>query len=201
MKTSMFGTLFCGVQQYLILNDTSGLLVGTHPWRDLFSLDVTQLPGNTEEAIAGLDREGWAVVNNPDPADRLHLRAGPETSAESLGKFYNRTPVRVLERRDGWARVRIGADGRLEGWMMEKFLAFGSAMDAVASASPNLTLREEYAANNPIFASPDMRETTGVYYGYGMWIAGAVGDELYIMLDTEGNTGFLPQSWFWAGNG
>lgn len=200
MDSFMFGTLYCGVQQYAVLNGTDAILVGSHPWGDLFSLDLTQLPGSTEEAAAGLDREGWAVVNNPDPADRLHLRAQPEASAESLGKFYNRTPVRVLERRDGWARVRIGTDGRLEGWMMSKYLAFGDAMDAVDSASPDLTLREGYA-NSALFAAPAMRETTGVYYGSGTWIVGVAGDGLYILLDFEGNTGYLPQSWFWSGNG
>jgi len=200
MDSFMYGTVFCGIQQSSAFNGADSILVGSYPWSDLFSLDVTQLPASTGEAAAQLTREGWAVVSNPDPKDRLHLRAEPNTSSESLGKFYNRTPVRVLETRDGWARVRVGTDGRLEGWMMTKYLAFGTAMDAVASASPDLILREGYE-NNPLFAAPDRKETTGVYFGYGTWIAGVIGDEWYILLDTDGNTGYLPQSWFFAGNG
>ena len=196
----LHGTLYCGIQQYNVFNGASSILVGSHPWSDIFSLDVTRLPTSTEEAVAELNRDGWAVVSNPDPADRLHLRTEPSTAAESLGKFYNRTPVQVLERRDGWARVRIGVDGRLKGWMMEKYLAFGDDMDAVASASPDLILRDGYE-NSPLFASAEMKETTGVYFGYGSWIAGVVGDTLYILLDADGNTGYLPQSCFFAGNG
>ena len=69
------------------------------------------------------------MVNNPNPADRLHLRVSPERGATSLGKFYNGTPVRVLEERGDWVQVEIGLDGNLTGWMMKKYLAFGEAMD------------------------------------------------------------------------
>ena len=31
----------------------------------------------------------YAVVHNPDAADRLNLRAAPNREAESLGKYYN----------------------------------------------------------------------------------------------------------------
>lgn len=59
-----------------------------------------------------MDTSHYAFVNNPDPADRLHLRAKSEKGAASLGKFYNRTPVYVLEERGDWARVRIGRENR-----------------------------------------------------------------------------------------
>lgn len=38
--------------------------------------------------------EYFAVVNNPDPQDRLHLRAEPDKNSLSLGKYYN--GVRVV---------------------------------------------------------------------------------------------------------
>jgi hypothetical protein len=196
----MYGTLYCGIQQYLNKSSTDSILVGSHPWRDMFTVDMTSLPHSVEEAVAGLDRDGWAVVCNPNPADRLHLRAEPNAESQSLGEFYNRTPVQVMVQQGGWTRVRIGLDGRLEGWMMTEFLAFGSAMDAVDSASPELNLGESYL-NRPLFASVDMRETTNVPFDYGTWIVGVVGDELYILLDSDGNTGYLPQSWFFKGNG
>lgn len=196
----LHGTLYCGIQRDLAMHGTESILVGSHPWRDMFTVDFASLPQNVEEATASLDRTGWAVVNNPDLADRLHLRAEPDSDAESLGKFYNRTPVQVLERRDGWARVRIGLDGRLEGWMMEKFLAFGSDMDAVESAAPELTLKDGINIQ-PLYAFPDLRETTDVPYGLDTWIVGVIGDELFILLDSDGNTGYLPQSLLYPGNG
>ncbi len=197
---TLYGTLYCGILHDSLQHGTNSVLVGSHPWRDLFSIDFSTLPQSLEEAAAALDRDGWAVVDNPDPADRLHLRAAPDAAAQSLGKFYNRTPVQVLEMRNGWARVRIGLDGRLEGWMMTKFLAFGSDMDAVASASPDLTLREGRGSRQ-LYAAPDMRETTDVLYGSATWIVGVAGDDLYILLDSDGNTGYLPQDLFFPGNG
>ena len=197
---TLYGTLYCGILNDSIQNGTNSILVGSHPWSELFSIDFSTLPKSIEEAAAALNRDGWAVVNNPDPADRLHLRAEPDTASESLGKFYNRTPVQVLSQRGGWSRVRIGLDGRLEAWMMTKYLAFGSGMDAVGSASPDLTLREG-KGTRPLYASPEMLETTGIPYGNATWIVGVVGDELYILLDSDGNTGYLPQSLFFAGYG
>ena len=141
------------------------------------------------------------MVNNPDPADRLHLRAKPDNAAQSLGKFYNRTPVQVFGQQGGWSQVRIGLDGRLEGWMQTRYLTFGSAMDQVDSASPQRILQDEYE-NHAFFASASMQETTGeAFDDYYSWIVGVVGDECYILLNPNGSTGYLPQSWFWDGNG
>lgn len=51
----------------------------------------------------------YAVVHNPDAADRLNLRAAPNKEAESLGKYYNGVGVQILEElNNGWVRVRIG---------------------------------------------------------------------------------------------
>jgi hypothetical protein len=197
---TLYGTLYCGILRDSAQNGTNSILVGAHPWRDMFSADLSTLPKSLEEAAAAMDRNGWAVVNNTATGDLLPLRTAPDAAAEPLGKFYNRTPVKVLSLRDGWARVRIGLDGRLEGWMMTQFLAFGSDMDAVASASPDLTLREGRGSRQ-LYAAPDMRETTGIFYGSETWIVGVAGDELYILLDSDGNTGYLPQNLFFAGNG
>ena len=50
-------------------------------------------------------------VANPDPADRLNLRAAPRPDAVSLGKYYNGTPVYLLEAPSaGYAHVRIQGD-------------------------------------------------------------------------------------------
>lgn len=191
---------YCGVTGEVASPAIAVTTVGTHPWHDLFCIDVASLPAALP--VSQLDRTGWAVVNNPDPADRLHLRKEPDRASESLGKFYNRTPVQALSQQGEWTRVRIGLDGRLEGWMLTAYLAFGQAMDGVACASPIKTLQEEHQGCE-LFASPDGKETTGVVMDSGgdCWIAGVIGDEWYILLNTQGSTGYLPQSWMWDGNG
>ena len=76
-------------------------------------------------------------INNPDPADRLHLRSYPSTQAPSLGKYYNGAPITVLEDNGkGWVRVRVGlAPGSLIGWMQKSFL-LNTDKVAPASAMP-----------------------------------------------------------------
>ena len=73
---------------------------GTHAWNDITRIDWSTLPRTLEEAVSRLDRSDWATVSNPNPADRLHLRAEPSRDAASLGKYYNGTPVQVLEQQE-----------------------------------------------------------------------------------------------------
>jgi len=79
-----------------------------------------------------------AVVNNPNPADRLNLRAAPSVDAASLGKYYNGVGVELQESPSGgWVKVRIGEGaGKAEGYMQTRYLAFGDDRAKVKSAIP-----------------------------------------------------------------
>ena len=91
------------------------------------------------------DTAVWAMVSNPNPADRLHLRAKPSASAVSYGKYYNGVPVLVLSGPDrGWCRVRVGLGNGvcdIEGYMNSEYLAFGDEIAAVRDAQPTVTLK------------------------------------------------------------
>lgn len=52
--------------------------------------------------------------------DRVNLREGPGTTFDVVGRLARGEAAEVIELRDGWARVRVGAN---EGWMSERFLA------------------------------------------------------------------------------
>jgi len=168
--------------------------------RDLEWVTAADLPLSYEEAAHALVREGMAVVSNPDPADRLHLRVGPDRGADSLGKFYNGTLVEVLERQGAWYRVRVSG---LEGWMMRRYLTEGDGMDSVPPAFPQLSLREEHV-DAPRFTRPDPgsdsipAEDWGIEVGQ---IIGLIGEEWYILLNGAGQLCYMRQAWFWAGNG
>ena len=108
-------------------------------------LPFAEFPTTYEEAMQHLDRTNWAVVNNPNPADRLYLRGKASKDGRNLGKFYNRTPVYVEEIHGDWAYVRIGR--ATTGYMMSKYLAFGEDADKVECAFPQLEVREEYRLN------------------------------------------------------
>lgn len=193
-----YSCMYCGVREAWSYGSMEGVRIGSFPDGDLMNVDLNSLPASHEELTACLDRSGWAVVCNPDPADRLHLRAKPDRGAKSLGKFYNGTPVQVLRQRGDWCEVTVGLDGCLTGWMMRQYLVFGEAMDEVKCAFPQVSLREEYEGR-PLYTSQEMTGEHALSGEY--WVVGVVGDELYILLTANGGTGYAPQSWLWEGNG
>ena len=79
-----------------------------------------------------------AIVCNPIAQDRLNLRTEPSTRAESLGKFYNGTPVTVLRTEGDWAQVTL--HDQLSGWMHMDYLAFGEDALNVVPAMPRVTI-------------------------------------------------------------
>ena len=192
---------FCGVAYEWSNQGTDGIYIGSLSagMNNLLTIDLNQLPTSMDSLLSLIDSDGWAVVNNPDPADRLHLRVDPKRGAKSLGKFYNGTPVRVHETKGDWCRVTIGLDGHLEGWMMKEFLAFGAQMQDVDCVFPQLCLKEEHQ-DALAYADQDM-DGNGYRLNGNVWIAGVVDDELYVILTTRGETGYMPQEWFWEGNG
>ncbi|MCL1964853.1 MAG: SH3 domain-containing protein, partial [Firmicutes bacterium] len=63
-----------------------------------------------------------AVVNNPNPADRLNLRAAPSRNAVSLGKYYTGVIVVVIDDRNPtWWKVKLESSG-LTGYMDSAYL-------------------------------------------------------------------------------
>ena len=86
-----------------------------------------------------------AMVSNPNPADRLNLRERPGADSNSLGRYYNGTPVNILSSAGGpWLYVSVGGEGLLSGYMDSRYLAFEgtAAYAAVQTAMP------EYAENS-----------------------------------------------------
>lgn len=106
---------------------------GDHPWNDITSIDWTSIPQTAAVAQEQLDLSGWATPRNSNPEDRLHLREKAERGSRSLGKFYNGTPVKVLNRGKEWTKVQVGP---MTGYMMTRYLAFGSEMKKVKPAVP-----------------------------------------------------------------
>lgn len=192
-----YSMVFCGVRLDAgpvrvcsLADDRQSLLGGR--------LDT--LPRTEEELLASLNREGWAVVNNPNSADRLHLRAAPDRNAQSLGKFYNGTPVTVHEedKSGKWCRVSIGTDGGLTGWMMKEYLAFGERMDAVERVFPQKAFVDGFS-DHFLYTTLDCEDMKPIRGDY--WLCGVVADELYVIVTNLGETGYAPQDWFWDGNG
>lgn len=171
------------------------MLIGDHPWKDITAIDWTKLPNTFDDARAAIDNSGWAVVNNPNPADRLHLREKPDRSAASKGKYYNGTPVRVLEKKGDWTRVDVYG---IEGWMMTSYLAFGNQMEAIERALPGMAIKEAKPYTT-LYQTPGGKALRT--FREDVRVLGIVGDEwFHVMLNNE-ETGYVQQADFWPGNG
>ena len=176
-----------------------GQLIGSLDNMDLLATDFVSIPRTLDAMKQALVPDGWAVVSNSNPEDRLHLRPEPGNRDVSLGKFYNGTPLRVLASKGDWCHVQICTDGP-EGWMMKKYLAFGNRMNSVESSFPNLVLRDEYedqtAWTDLSMSARDDRSLDDVRWH----IIGITGDK-YILLHNDGTFAYADTVWFWAGNG
>lgn len=144
-----------------------------------------------EDAGGGAEA-GDAVVNNPNPQDRLHLRVLPDTQAQSLGKYYNGVHVRVLGGSTGaWVRVSVAG---VEGYMQSRYLAFGSAGGLVESAMP------AGRVNNPritdrlnLRSRPDeASDSLGRYYNNTrVRVLGVLDGWYHVLVDEDDKTGYM----------
>lgn len=119
--------------------ETDAQFFGTHAWGDITAIDWSTFPPEeyrgketkeekSSRISAYVDRTHWATPahNNPEAATVLLREAGNEASV--LGRFYDGTPLFVLERGEEWTKVKIGHGegiGIMTGWMRTEDLAFG----------------------------------------------------------------------------
>ena len=130
----------------------------------------------------------YAVVHNPDAADRLNLRAAPNKEAESLGKYYNGVGVQILEElNNGWVRVRIGNRGVAEGYMMKAYLQYDNTQ-AVAAAMPT------YTSASSAWELYQTRDVNGAYemHGYGETVTLLGFTSKWWHVQIREYTGFVP---------
>lgn len=92
-------------------------------------------------------------VNNPNPADRLHLRTKPDAKSKSLGKYYNGVAVTALSQiKNGWLHVNIGS---LTGYMDARFLSSAAPVSSIPflpirnERGTGLNLRTQQTTNSP----------------------------------------------------
>lgn len=190
--------LFRVGENWIFEESGAPLLVGDHPWSDITTIDWSSLPNSYEDALSQVDHSNWALVNNPDPKDRLHLRVKPDRKSDSLGKYYNGAPVHILENKGEWARVDILG---VEGWMMTKYLAIGEDMKRVKYAGPQLQTVEGGAT---LYAQPEENSAclAAQEYFSGMQVIGIVNEQWYhVWFYEDGAGGYFRADELWEGNG
>lgn len=161
-----------------------------------YHVDVGGRSGYMRSAFLSLRGGGastgtqYAVVKNPNPRDRLNLRAWAQTSAPSLGKYYNGVRVELLSGGDSvWVRVRVAG---VEGYMQRSYLASGAEADRVQSATPTVwVLNPNPRDRLNLRAAPDASsDSLGKYYnGTSVTVLGIAGDWYHVRVD--GKTGYM----------
>ena len=130
-----------------------------------------------------------AYVNNPDPADRLNLRAAPSAKADSLGKYYNGVEVLVLgDAGNGYWHVQVNCT-KTAGYMDAAYL---TTAYRDAALRPSAKVRNPNAALTNIRSAPSY--TADVLYtaenGEGMAVMGVTPDG-WLHVQLEGIFGFI----------
>lgn len=175
----------------------SPLAYGDGPWSNgIAGMDWSALPHSYDEALDMLDTTRWATPNNVNPQDRLHLREAPDKKSASLGKYYNGTPVHVIDMDDEWCKVRIGDQ---VGYMMTRYLAFGKEISRVEPALDVLLSRNVLTeilwddGKSELLLPEDVNR---------LHVVGTKGDEWTLMweLDTD-RFGRIRTEQLWPGNG
>lgn len=132
-----------------------------------------------------------AVVHNPNPLDRLHLRAKPKTSSQSLGKYYNGVVVAILEKNSSsdWVKVRIGT---LVGYMQTRYLDIGATPISVPATLPSVMISNSAGKGLNLREYPRLSSKSLGLYGNGtqvlvlgiteQWYHVQIGDECGFVL-------------------
>lgn len=183
------------------------ILYGDHPWDDITQIDWNHLPHTLEEASMQMDSSNYAMVVNPNPADRLHLRERADKGSQSQGKYYTGTPVCVSAQDGDWTQVVFG-DWRTwsYGYMMKRYLSFGQAGSALRldiTAMPQLFSKE----GEMLKVYDEAQAVSGYTYHYSedhntMKVIGIIGNDWYhVWFPATGEYGYVQQSDLWPGNG
>ena len=184
-------------------NGNTVLYAGELPDTSLSAMDLSALPRTLAQALEGLDSSSWRVVSNPVSTDRLRLRDAPD--GKELGRYYNGTPMQVLDEQGEWAHVRVGDT---EGYMMTAYLAPGD--QGVEVRGVQLAVREELVGQEiPLYTQPD--ESSAVVAQVknpnympldGELFCGTAGDGwIHVLLLRDGISGYIQEKYLWAGNG
>ena len=131
---------------------------------------------------------GTAIVNNPNPQDRLNLRTKPSTEAISLGKYYTGTEVTLMSSEsNGWYKVKIGS---LEGYMQSGYLTIaGSAQ--VVSAQPVVTISNTGETGLNLRSAQSASSASYGLYSNGTQVTVLGISETWAHVQIDGQIGFM----------
>ena len=197
--------------------ETDAQFFGTHAWGDVTTIDWSTIPPEeytgkeTKEErnsriSAYVDRTHWATPVHSDPEETTALlgEAGNEDSV--LGKFYDGTPLFVLEQGGEWTKVKIGHGdntGVMTGWMRTEDLAFGD--NTLNVEREKIRISSEQVLIHPAepFIGSRAGQITAAQFADCLVIGETETDQSYAVVYylPDGDVGLIPASSLGEGNG
>ena len=196
-------------------SETNAQFFGNHAWGDITTIDWMSLPPEeyrnretkTEKDArisAMVDRTDWATPAHSNPEAKTELFGKAGEGSTLLGRFFDGTPMYVLERGTEWTRVRIGSgegQGVMTGWVRTEELVFGD--DTLNVSRENMRIHSEKFLIHPVetFAGSRAGQLTAVQFGSSLIIGETDSDEAIVYYLPTGDVGLIPCSALWNGNG
>ncbi len=184
------------------LDVSAGLSVFLIGFTDRWWHVAVQIPGEGDYTYflpaggAGLKPAGsqartYAHISNPDPKDRLHLRATPSLTGRSLGKYYNGTIGTVLGYSKDGKWVKVDLYGR-QGYMQRGFLTLSGETNNTLYAIPTI---QATAAKPVLYELPDTANSRkkALQTGTDLETLGIV-DSVWLHVRMGTLTGFIRRS-------
>lgn len=176
---------------HVLAQGASGFMLTKH----LKQIDGTQ---TVSFPNPGLSIVGYAVVNNPEVEQQLHLRSEPRESSPSHGQYYNGTTVELLEQSGEWWSVRVF--DRL-GYMHADYLRPDSSVSRPIAVDTGLLIGEEGMGALPLRSYPsDSAPITPVYFDPGQTTADILGQAgIWYHIRVDGQEGYIHTQWILPG--
>ncbi len=134
----------------------------------------------------GAEKETDLVMANVQVA--MNVRAEADGESEKVGLLYKDCGGRILERKDGWTRLR---SGDLVGWASDEYLLFGDDAELLANDVGNLIVQIE-TDTLCVRKDPEAEaEAVGFIPRDEELEIIEVLDEEWISVDYEGETGYV----------
>lgn len=143
---------------------------------------------DAEKGASEEDDPGESSLVMADVNDAVNVRQAADEESEKVGKLYRDCGGEILERRNGWTKLK---SGNLVGWTKDEFLAFGEEAEKMAEDVGNLVATIEADA---LRIRKEPKENAGIWglvgEGEKLDAVEVIGDK-WVSVEYEGDVGYV----------
>ena len=148
--------------------------------------ELEKLTQMSEADALQKEEESDLVMVNVQVA--MNVRAEASEESDKVGVLYKDCGGRILERRDGWTRMK---SGDLIGWASDEYLLFGEEAEALAAEGGNRSVRVGTDTRGSRQEPASEADVFGLLAGDDELEMIEFVDDDWISVDYEGETGYV----------